>query len=92
MKYLRNIFLVLSRYQWSVGLTSNDVPTGIFQKELERVWHDAGQNNFIVFSVKPGMLCFYPFYVFAFNFLLCYTQLFVMHVLYPYRISFARRH
>lgn len=43
------------RYQWSIGLTSNDVPTGVFHKELERVWHDAGQNIFFIFSTKPGM-------------------------------------
>jgi hypothetical protein len=37
-----------------VGLTNNDLPTGIFHKERERVWYDAGQNDFIIFSTKPG--------------------------------------
>ncbi|XP_078322971.1 uncharacterized protein LOC111122905 [Crassostrea virginica] len=42
-------------YQWSAGLTDKDTPTGIFHKELELVWHDAGQNNYVIFSTKTGL-------------------------------------
>ncbi|XP_052707847.1 uncharacterized protein LOC128183063 isoform X2 [Crassostrea angulata] len=41
-------------YQWSVGLTAHDVPVGIFDPEHDRVWHDAGQLNFVVFTTTPG--------------------------------------
>ncbi|XP_061193435.1 uncharacterized protein LOC133201664 [Saccostrea echinata] len=41
-------------YQWSVGITDGDEPSGIFNLEKDRVWHDAGQNNFIIFSTDKG--------------------------------------
>ncbi|XP_062606252.1 uncharacterized protein LOC134268062, partial [Saccostrea cucullata] len=41
-------------YQWSVGFTDHDVPAGIFDPQHERVWHDAGQNNFIIFTTEQG--------------------------------------
>uniref|UniRef100_K1RER5 Uncharacterized protein n=1 Tax=Magallana gigas TaxID=29159 RepID=K1RER5_MAGGI len=41
-------------YQWSVGFTDHDVPVGIFDPEYNRVWHDAGQLNFVVFTTNPG--------------------------------------
>ncbi|XP_062616047.1 uncharacterized protein LOC134277752 [Saccostrea cucullata] len=41
-------------YEWSVGLTQNSEPTGIFHQEVDRVWQDAGQNNFMIFSTNPG--------------------------------------
>ncbi|XP_056015772.1 uncharacterized protein LOC125675332 [Ostrea edulis] len=41
-------------YQWSVGFTDHDAPTGLFDSEHDRVWHDAGQNNFIISTTIPG--------------------------------------
>lgn len=42
------------RYQWSVGFTNHDDPTGIFDRQHERMWQDAGQLNFVVYNTKPG--------------------------------------
>lgn len=51
---LNLVMLNFTRYQWSVGLTDHDVPVGIFDPEHDRVWHDAGQLNFVVFTSTPG--------------------------------------
>ncbi|XP_078321865.1 uncharacterized protein LOC111103999 isoform X3 [Crassostrea virginica] len=41
-------------YQWSVGFTDHDVPAGIFDPQHDRVWHDAGQQTFVVYTTKQG--------------------------------------
>lgn len=45
------------RYEWSVGLTSETNPEGVFDSTIERVWHDAGQNMNVVFTSKQGETC-----------------------------------
>ena len=52
MKKLSLIYLI--RYQWSVGFTDHDVPAGIFDPQHDRVWHDAGQQTFVVYTTKQG--------------------------------------
>ena len=42
------------RYQWSVGFTDHDVPAGILDPQHDRVWHDAGQQTFVVYTTKRG--------------------------------------
>lgn len=38
------------------------MPTGIFHKEFEVVWHDAGQNDFIIFTTTPGLyFAYFPY-------------------------------
>lgn len=56
---LNSTILNFTRYQWSVGFTDHDVPVGIFDPEYDRVWHDAGQQDFVVFTTKPGRYSFY---------------------------------
>nr|XP_034332757.1 uncharacterized protein LOC105327902 isoform X2 [Crassostrea gigas] len=41
-------------YQWSVGYTEHDVPVGIFDPERKRVWHDAGQLTFVIYTTMRG--------------------------------------
>jgi hypothetical protein len=50
-----------------VGLSNINLPTGIFHKERERVWHDAGQNDFIIFSTKPGTFSYHYALVASFS-------------------------
>ncbi|XP_060580924.1 uncharacterized protein LOC132737608 [Ruditapes philippinarum] len=39
-------------YEWSVGESISDTPTGIFNTATEKVWYDAGQQTTCIFTVK----------------------------------------
>ncbi|XP_052067298.1 uncharacterized protein LOC127706680 [Mytilus californianus] len=41
-------------YEWSVGYTLFDFPSGIYDPVEEKVWQDGGQLKDCVFSTKPG--------------------------------------
>ncbi|XP_071123054.1 uncharacterized protein [Mytilus edulis] len=41
-------------YEWSVGYTQFDFPSGIYDPVEEKVWQDGGQLKDCIFSTKPG--------------------------------------
>ncbi|XP_076116631.1 uncharacterized protein LOC143084109 [Mytilus galloprovincialis] len=41
-------------YEWSIGYTQFDFPSGIYDPVEEKVWQDGGQLKDCVFSTKPG--------------------------------------
>ena len=47
----RKAFLTLKK----LIKTNHDVQAGIFDPEHDRVWHDAGQETFVVYATKQGM-------------------------------------
>jgi hypothetical protein len=43
------------RYEWSVGESDFDDPIGVFDKIKDKVWHEIGHGNDIVFTVDRGI-------------------------------------
>ncbi|XP_076113973.1 uncharacterized protein LOC143082259 [Mytilus galloprovincialis] len=41
-------------YEWSIGYTQFDFPSGIYDPVEEKVWQDGGQLKDCIFSTKPG--------------------------------------
>ncbi|KAK3101031.1 hypothetical protein FSP39_000383, partial [Pinctada imbricata] len=42
-------------YEWSVGLSSEALPEGVFDESQEKLWYDAGNNLNMIFTEKPGV-------------------------------------
>ena len=42
------------RYEWSVGLTSQDKPEGIIDTTKDSLWHHAGKNMEAIYCLKQG--------------------------------------
>ncbi|XP_060604506.1 uncharacterized protein LOC132757271 [Ruditapes philippinarum] len=42
--------------EWSVGESDDDLPLGVFDKVKEKLWHEIGQDNSIVFTVDRGKI------------------------------------
>ena len=47
-----------NRYEWSIGVSIEDEPKGIFDSVHERVWHDAGTTTEWIYSLPKGIKCY----------------------------------
>jgi hypothetical protein len=62
--HLNNIFvLYFIRYEWSVGFTGITHPKGIFDLIKDKVWQDAGQFTDAIFTLVPGQVQQYIYFM-----------------------------